>query len=452
MRHVTFAAKQEEQRGGDAEHEHHDPERDTRQQALAAVRRGHSCIVVVGPAGASGQTVAMEDLRERLRLLPCGGRLLDAVGAHAGVHLVGGAVRDLLLGREPRELDVVVEGDAGAIAQRLGALSAAHARFGTVTVQAAGGCRFDVAMARAETYAHPGALPEVAPAAIEDDLRRRDVTVNALALDLATGELRAAAHAREDLAAGRLRVLHDASFTDDPTRLWRIARYRARLGFDLEEHTAQLAAAAVADGAPGTVSGARIGNELRLALGEADPAAALASAAALGLAPWLRIDRDRAAAALALLAPGEGARDLVTLAAWLAPGTAGEVAALGFGAREAAVLRAADGAPRLAAAMTAAARPSALARVLRTLPAEAVALAGAHGAAEPARRWLEELRHVALQIGGDDLLAAGIPAGPSIGARLAAALDRRLDGELAPGRDAELAAALAAPDPGAAPA
>jgi tRNA nucleotidyltransferase (CCA-adding enzyme) len=76
---------------------------------------------------------------------------------------------------------------------------------------------------------------------------------------------------------------------------------------------------------------------------------------------------------------------------------------------------------------------------------------GAPGLHEvPARRWLDDLRHVALAIGGDDLLAAGIPAGPSIGARLAAALDRRLDGELAAGRDAELAAALALPDPGAA--
>ncbi|HTN25307.1 MAG TPA: hypothetical protein VL120_15055 [Solirubrobacteraceae bacterium] len=392
----------------------------------------------------------MEDLRERLRLLPCGRRLLDAVADSPGVHLVGGAVRDLLLGREPRELDVVVEGDVDAIALRLGARSATHARFGTLTVEGADGCRYDLAMARAETYAHPGALPDVAPAAIDDDLRRRDVTVNALALDLRSGELRAVAHAHEDLAAGRLRVLHDASFADDPTRLWRIARYRARLGFDLEEHTAQLAAAAVAGGALGTVSATRIGNELRLALGEPDPAAALESAAALGLAPWLRVDRERAAAALALLPAGEGARELVTLAAWLAPGAGAEVAALGFDARESALLRAADRAPRLAAAMTAAARPSALARVLRGLPVEAVALAGAHGAPEPARRWLDDLRHVALAIGGDDLLAAGIPAGPSIGARLAAALDRRLDGELAAGRDAELAAALALPDPGAA--
>lgn len=386
----------------------------------------------------------MDDLLERVARLPCGRRLLDAAAGRDGVHLVGGAVRDLLLGREPRELDIVVEGDVEPLARRLGAAATVHERFGTATVHS-DGCRFDLAAARAETYARPGALPDVRPAGIDADLHRRDVTVNALALDLASGELREVEHAREDLAGGRLRVLHDASFADDPTRLWRIARYAARLGFDLEERTAALAAAAVAAGALDTVSGDRIGNELRLALGEPDPIAALAAAAALGLAPWLAPDRERADAALALLPVGEGRPDLVVLGAALAGEPAAPLDGLGFTAAERAVLRAGARAPQLAAAMMGAAQPSALARVLRGLPVEAVALAGAHGAAAPARRWLNELRHVALAITGDDLLAAGVPHGPQIGRRLAAALDRRLDGALAAGRDAELAAALQAP-------
>jgi tRNA nucleotidyltransferase (CCA-adding enzyme) len=289
----------------------------------------------------------------------------------------------------------------------------------------------------------------VRPAGIDADLRRRDVTVNALALDLGSGALRAVEHAREDLAAGRLRVLHDASFVDDPTRLWRVARYAARLGFELEQHTAALAAAAVAAGALETVSGARIGNELRLALAEPDPVAALAAAAALGLAPWLAPERELTAAALALLPPGEGRRDLVVLAASLAlpPAEADALLArLGFTAAERAVVRACARARELVPAMVEAGpRASALARVVRGLPVEAVALAGAHGADRPARRWLDDLRRVALQIGGEDLLAAGVPRGPEIGRRLAAALERRLDGELAAGRDAELAAALDAP-------
>lgn len=388
----------------------------------------------------------MVDLLERVARLPCGRRLLLAASGHDGVHLVGGAVRDLLLGREPRELDVVVEGDLTALARALGDEPTVHDRFGTARVHA-DGCRFDLASARAETYSAPGALPDVRAAGIDEDLRRRDVTVNAFALDLRSGELRAVEHAHDDLTAARLRVLHEASFLDDPTRLWRVARYAARLGFELEERTAQLAAAAVAVGAPGTVSGVRIGNELRLALVEPDPVAALEAAAGLGLAPWLAPGRERARAALELLPPGEGRADLVVLGASLASDDDAPLERLGLTAPEQVVLRACARAPQLAAAMNEAARerPSALARVLRALPVEAVALAGAHAAAASARRWLEDLRHVGLEIGGDDLLAAGVPRGPQIGRRLAVALDRRLDGEIAGGRESELAAALQAP-------
>ncbi|MDP1848505.1 MAG: hypothetical protein Q8K79_12000, partial [Solirubrobacteraceae bacterium] len=315
----------------------------------------------------------MDDLRQHLRELPCGARLLDAAAGTAGVHLVGGAVRDLVLGRPPRELDVVVEGDVTELAARLGDRAVAHERFGTATVRD-GDCRWDLAAARAESYTRPGALPDVRPAGIEQDLQRRDVTVNALALDLATGALRAVPHAEEDLAAGRLRVLHDASFADDPTRLWRVARYAARLGFELEEHTAQLARDAVRAGVLDTVSGARIGNELRLALVEPDPTAALVAAAALGLAPWLAPDRALTERALELLPAGEGRRDLLVLAASLAVPADPLLAELHFSAAERAIVRAGREAPALDDPPRAA---SELARALRGLPVEAVALAGA---------------------------------------------------------------------------
>lgn len=390
----------------------------------------------------------MKDLCRSLRELPCGRRLLEAAAGTAGAHLAGGAVRDLLLGRTPRELDVVVEGDVSALASRLaGTEAVAHERFGTVTVRD-GACRWDLAAARTETYARPGALPEVRPAGIEQDLRRRDVTVNALALDLATGELRTVMHAEADLAAGRLRVLHDASLLDDPTRLWRIARYAARLGFALEGRTAQLARDAVRGGALDTVSGARIGNELRLALAEPDPPAALEAAVALGLAPWLAPDRALTQGALDLLPPGEGRRDLLVLAASLAVPADELPADLQFSAAERAIVRACREAPALGDASRS---PSELAAVLRGRPVEAVALAAARGGAggaAAARRWLEELRHVGLQITGDDLRAAGIAEGADLGRRLRAVLDLRLDGVLAEGREAELAAALAVP-PGA---
>ena len=191
-------------------------------------------------------------------------------------------MRDLLLGSAPRELDVVVAGDAAALARelaaRLGAGATLHDRFGTAMLEWDGG-RVDIAERRAESYPAPGALPEVRPGTSEEDLARRDFTVNAIAVALGgarRGELTCAEHALEDLDAGRLRVLHERSFIDDPTRLLRLARYRARLGFELEPDTAALASRALGRGALMTVSRARLGAELRLALGEADAPAALA--------------------------------------------------------------------------------------------------------------------------------------------------------------------------------
>jgi tRNA nucleotidyltransferase (CCA-adding enzyme) len=380
-----------------------------------------------------GVPVDGPQLLERLAELPHGRAVLDA--PRAGVHLVGGAVRDLALGRAPREIDLVVEGDPEPLIEALGGAQTEHERFGTTVVAGV-----DVVRARVETYPQPGALPEVRAGSLDEDLRRRDFTVNAIAVALADGEVHAVERADEDLAARVLRVLHDGSFRDDPTRLWRLARYGARLGFAAEERTLQLASEAVADGAPQTVSGVRMGNELRLALREPDPVAALVEAAALGLLPAGFVP-VRADEALALLPPGEARADLALLAACCAGMDARALLAwldhMGFPGDErdlvAAASRFVTGAP-LRAART----PSEIARAARGAPLEAVALAGG----DNARRWIDELRHVQLHISGDDLLAAGVPQGPEIGERLRRTLDRVLDGEIAPGRESELAAAL----------
>jgi tRNA nucleotidyltransferase (CCA-adding enzyme) len=373
---------------------------------------------------------------DALRALPCGARALDAFAPGDGVHLVGGAVRDLLLGRRPREIDLVVEGELDAAAARLGGTVTAHDRFGTARVLY-DDCEIDLARARRERYLRPGALPEVEPAGIDEDLERRDVTVNAIAIGL-DGAVRAVPGAFDDLEAGVLRVLHDRSFVDDPTRLWRVARYAARLGFAVEPRTRALAHAAD----PSTVSGDRLGAELRLALGEPDPPAVLRAARDLQprlLPEGFDPDPPGLAEALAILPP-DGRRDLVTLAA----ATAGMDARallrwlddMGFPAVErdtvAAASRFSTGAP-LRAART----PAEIARAARGAPVEAVALAGG----ENARRFIDDLRHVRLEITGDDLLAAGVPQGPEIGERLRRTLDRKLDGEVS-GRDAELRAAL----------
>src|SRR6202035_4878740 len=122
-----------------------------------------------------------------------------------------------------------------------------HDRFGTCSVTV-DGHSYDIARARRERYPTPGSLPEVEPGTLEEDLLRRDFTVNSLAIALGgprRGQLSSAPLALEDLASRSLRVLHDASFVDDPTRLVRLARYQARLGFSIEPHTRALAAQAI---------------------------------------------------------------------------------------------------------------------------------------------------------------------------------------------------------------
>jgi tRNA nucleotidyltransferase (CCA-adding enzyme) len=414
-----------------------------------------------------------DDLLARLARLPAGARLLAVLdapdaeparggrrappdgGPLAGIWLVGGAVRDLALDRSPGELDLAVCGDAGAVASELGrrleGAGRAHELFGTHTIDA-GGLRVDVAMARAETYPRPGALPDVRPAAsIEEDLLRRDFTVNAFALGVSAdvrGRLAGAPSAAQDLEGRRLRVLHDASFLDDPTRLLRLVRYAARLGFAVHPRTEQLARAAFASGAPRTAGVSRMGGELMLLLGEEVEVAvaALVLLRELGGGEELVVEPDRLRAAAAAL-PAGGRSDLVLLAA-LARGTDERrlrawLAGMHLRREDAAtVLDAARDPESLATAMRAAERPSQLARLLRHRALEAVALAATFDdAAEPARRWFDELRSVALQVTGKDLLAAGVPEGPELGRRLAAALDRKLDDGLA-SRDDELAAAL----------
>jgi len=392
-------------------------------------------------------------LTAAIAALPAGAPLVAALADLSGVHLVGGAVRDLLLGGHPTDLDLVVEGELAPVIARLGGAVRGHDRFGTATVAVGAFC-YDLARARRERYPHPGSLPEVEPAPLREDLLRRDFTVNAMAVALGgarAGELVAAPRATADLAARRLRVLHERSFIDDPTRLLRLARYRSRLGFAVAAGTLELVRQAVAAGALGTVSRARVGAELRLLAREGDPVAALEALDELGLRaaihPRLEIDGALARRALALL-PGDGRRDRLVLALAARQVPAGELiellVAMEFEAGDRdAIARAALGAPRLARELAAARSPSQIALAVGDAGVEAVALAGALGAAEPAREWIERLRGVRLEIGGADLIAAGIPQGPAVGRGLRAALAAKLDGRAAD-RAGELAAAVAA--------
>jgi tRNA nucleotidyltransferase (CCA-adding enzyme) len=409
--------------------------------------------------GAKGEDLPVQippapELLELIRALPAGRPLLRGLGEAPRTYLVGGAVRDLLLGGRPRDLDLVVEGSAAEEASRIGKDPVVHDRFGTSTVTI-DGFSYDVAQARRETYSQPGALPDVEPAGIDEDLLRRDFTVNAIAVPLggpAAGSVKAPPGAIEDLDARVLRALHDRSFVDDPTRLLRLIRYSSRLGFGIEPGTRELADAAIAAGALDTVSGPRIGAELRLLAREQDPVGALVRLGELGVDRAIHSlfgleDERLAAAALALL-PEDGRRDRLALALAARGLPVGELAALldrlAFDAPDRdAIGSAAQRSEALAQALGRVERPSQTARAVGGASAETVALAGALGPEQEAREWLGRLRHVGLEIDGRDLIAEGVPEGPAIGRGLDAALAAKLDGR-ADGREAELAAALEA--------
>lgn len=348
---------------------------------------------------------------------------LEAVHELAGgkpVYLVGGAVRDLLLGRGRADIDLVVEGDAAALATRLGGEVVEHERFATAKADL-DGHEVDIATARAESYPHPGALPEVQPTAgIADDLARRDFTINAMAIPLRRDpELIDPHRGREDLEAGLLRVLHGGSFEDDPTRALRAARYAARFDFELEPETAALLGRADLS----TVSVDRRDAELLRLAGETEAVRGFGLLDEWGLVE-LREDGVEMAGRVA---------GLLTQAPWmeLAP-------------RDRAVLAAAVG-PRGKAVELAAARPARPSEAVRlargTDPIELV-LARAMGA-EWLDRYVLEWRTVRLEVDGQDLIAAGVPEGPAVGRGLDEALRRKLDGELS-GREEELETALQA--------
>jgi tRNA nucleotidyltransferase (CCA-adding enzyme) len=362
---------------------------------------------------------------------------LDELAAAAPdpVYLVGGAVRDLLVGRGRADIDLAVEGDPAALAAALGATTVVeHQRFGTMKVEWRGE-ELDLAATRREAYAEPGALPTVELGApIRTDLARRDFTVNAMAVPLAgPRELLDPYDGQADLEAGFLRVIHERSFGDDPTRAIRAARYAARFGFGLERRTEELLRAVDL----GTVTAERQAEELRRLAREETGVQGLELLAGWGL--------------VSARAKGDGevtlplAREVDRLLG--TSGWAGEV-----DRADAILLAAIDGVasllyrawdPAPLAAELAGARPSrpsegaVLARGQDPL---VLLLARAQGAA-----WLDDWlrwREVTLEITGADLTAAGL-SGPAVGAALDAALAAKLDGDASTRAD-ELRVALAA--------
>ncbi|MBN2830676.1 MAG: CCA tRNA nucleotidyltransferase [Candidatus Omnitrophica bacterium] len=187
-------------------------------------------------------------------------------------YLVGGFVRDLLLGVRNLDLDIVIEGDAIDFVEKLAALNKskiiAHKRFGTATVLLSSGLKIDFSTARKETYAKPAHLPVVYAGSLRDDLYRRDFTINAMAVSLNYGEVIDFFSGREDLRHKKIRVLHNLSFRDDPTRILRGIRFEQRLGFRIEASTLKLIKEAVSLGLLGEVHPHRLRDDLILILKE----------------------------------------------------------------------------------------------------------------------------------------------------------------------------------------
>lgn len=398
-------------------------------------------------------------------------RLLSQIVAVADrsgrpIYLVGGPVRDLLLGRTIVDVDLMVEQDARGLGEDVAAGApggeirvTAHDRFGTVCIESAE-ARIDLARMRKETYAQPGALPEVTEGTLEQDIRRRDFSINALVCPLRADHPDVAqavidqVGGLEDLARRRLRMLHDQSFHDDPTRAWRAARLAIRLGFTLDRGSRSALRDALRDGAFGAVSGERFRRELQRVFAEAEQGAHPGRILRLlsdwhvlaALEPGLVLPKDRM---LPLRRLGRAVAEpawptarwrpwIAGVSIWLAPLPAAlrrrvldRFAIRGDQATR--IVRFGGEADRLLRALARARGRGAVDALLSDQSEEALqALYALADAAVRRRilRWAAEDRRRRIPVTGKDLTDRGL-AGPEVGRALARIRSAVLDGEVA---------------------
>jgi tRNA nucleotidyltransferase (CCA-adding enzyme) len=379
-------------------------------------------------------------------------QIVAAAAPHA-VYAVAGAVRDLILGREMVDLDLVMECDAPTILRAAlpDAKPTVHARFRTASCNIAG-LRIDVATSRSETYARPGALPRVTPASMDEDLRRRDFAMNAIAIRL-SGEptLLDPCDGIADIAARRIRVLHDASFQDDATRIFRALRYAARLNFAIDRHTRDLMTRDV--DYIDTIGGERLRRELELILGEATGGKALEAASQHRVIhqvhPAMSWDEARTHALTDPPAPRvpKLPYGFALLAAHASPEEAAAIATrLKLKRDESEAVKAITSMSKIAATLRRPdAKPSGVVVLLDRFPLAAVAARAAVESDPIARqlalRYLAEWRNVRPILRGDELIELGVPAGPQVQRGLQLIRAARLDG-WATDRDDERALTL----------
>jgi len=420
------------------------------------------------------QAARLRQLFEK-RLAPAQRRALQAVARASeksglSVFLVGGAVRDLLLRRPLRDLDVAVTGDVRILARQLGGPLRGYSAFGTCSVHPPRGVEIDLARTRRERYRRPAALPEVAPAGLADDLARRDFTINALAAPLTPAGLAGLIDpfgGLADLRDRQVRALHDRSFRDDPTRGFRAARVAAELNFVVQTRTARLIRAAGSSGVFDDLSSARLRAALGRTLEATRPGAAVRLLAGWGLlgtlVPGLHAPRAIAACLDRLPALVERHREehphelpsalAIGLAVLLRSSPAAVVTrgltrlqpsrGVRLAVREG--VQALHELPHKLSGKRR--RPSTIHRACRGRSTEALLSVVVTTSSAAVRHavvdYLDRLRDVRPDITGRDLLREGIPPGPALARGLAAALGAKLDDKRSDPRE-QLAAALAA--------
>lgn len=393
-------------------------------------------------------------------LLETAGQLADRLNVSA--YVVGGIVRDLLLGLANLDLDLVIEGDGIAFARELarevGGRVKVHERFGTAIVVLPDGLKLDVATARTEYYEYPTALPTVEHSSIKKDLYRRDFTINTLAIALngrRFGELIDFYGGQRDLKEKVIRVLHSLSFVEDPTRVFRAIRFEQRFGFRLGKETLALIKGAVKMDLFHRLSGQRLLNELILLFSEQEPRRIVARLAELDLLRFIHPDLKWSARLDGLLRATEDAvrwyrllyldRKLdvwlvyfMALMEVLSPRAVGEtMKRLGMPARDAKRIR--DGHAAANAVLRRLAKrpppkPSETYHALEGLADETLLLLMAKAKSEAVKRqvsaYVTTYQRVKPALTGADLKAMGLKPGPQYRNILGRLQDARLDGEV----------------------
>ena len=371
--------------------------------------------------------------------------LVQEVAAEKECHpfLVGGPVRDIILGRPAVDIDLTLETGAStlarALAKRVEGRVRSFPQFLTYKVTSDGYPEIDIATARKERYRKPGALPAVTAGRLKDDLLRRDFSINAIALDLLDGAMHDPARGAQDIADRVVGVLHDPSFIDDPTKIFRATRLAARLGFSIEAHTAELIRGAIDSGALGNISKERIWREVFLAMDEAEAPAILAHLAARGALQVLfgqRPSNDllpRLEAIHAQLAQSEDLDRYVLYTGALLRGDASPIDFEGSGfsqKRARAVVEIANDVPRLEEALGAANGERDRFRIYRTVSPEMLTVIASEVPEETIHiQRYRDYEKFKLPLRGTDL---EVPGGPHVAQALEQTRQAVFSGEIPP--------------------